>query len=146
MQFPLHAAVVRPVEEPKVPTGHGVHTEVPARPKVPTEQEVLVPTGAVAPGPQAVPAGAKQGPVHRLELKPGVAPKRPWGHGWHGLLSPNPNWPAGHSVMLLVGPTAPGPHWLPGLAEQPVQPSHEARPVALLNVPAGHGVQTPGEK
>jgi hypothetical protein len=51
-QLPLHAAVVRPCEPPKVPPGHGVHAEAPAVLNLPTEQ----------------------GPVHVLATAPGVLP------------------------------------------------------------------------
>ena len=141
-QFPVHAGEVSPVALPYVPGGHGVQGLAPPRPKVPMGQVVFGPRRAVAPGPQELPRAAVQALVHRALARPVAFPKRPSGQGVQGLPPPSPNWPTGHREELLVGEVAPGPHWLPGLAAQGLQPTVMDSPVTLEYVPAGQGVHT----
>ncbi len=101
---------------------------------------LLNPTGAVAPGPHWLPAGAVQFPLHNAVVRPALTPYRPAGHGVHAVPPPRPYCPAGHVATVAEGDVDPAGHSDPGATVQ--FPEHKAltRPVPLPNRPAGHNV------
>ncbi len=151
LQFPEHAAVVKPVVDPKVPPGHAaVHAlefKAVVDPYRPAGHPVHCPALALLywPAAQGIavafvdPAGhaypAVQFPLQLATVMPAVAPKKPAAQTLHDPAPPVLYWPATHRDV--VGDGDPAGHAYP--AEQFPEHVAEDKPVTLPYVPAGQG-------
>jgi hypothetical protein len=151
VQFPEHAAVVSPDDDPKVPAGHGAVHDADGKPPVapyspalqlvhtPAPPRLYVPAGHTAAVAFVDPAGhqypAVQFPVHAAEVMPIVEPYTPAGHEVHVAAPPRLYCPAGHTTAVAL--TDPDGHTYPALHG----PSHraDAEPFEAPYRPASQG-------
>jgi hypothetical protein len=151
VQFPEHAAVVSPDDDPKVPAGHGAVHDADGKPAVapysPALQLVQAedPSGANCPAGHNTaleftdPAGhaypSRHLPLHDEVDIPTEEPNCPPGHRPHCPAPTKLNVPIGHSnAVAFVDPSR---HAYP--AVQFPEHTEDVSPDIDPNVPAGHG-------
>jgi hypothetical protein len=128
VQFPEHAADVRPGVPPYCPAAHTVHAAAPAREYRPTGHSV----------PLTLPATQKYPTVqlleHAADVRPATLPYSPAPHCVHAPAPPSEYVPATHCTA--VADVEPAGHAYPA-AHGPLQDADVA-PVLLPNLPATH--------
>jgi hypothetical protein len=132
-QGPVQVAEEAPAEDPKRPTGQGLHA-APAPPALNLPGGHGAGLATTDPAGQAWPGA--QGPEQAGEARPVVAPKVPAGQGLHTPAAPALNLPAGQG--RAVPEVDPGGHAWPG-GHTPGHTPATGAPVGE-KVPGGHRV------